>query len=506
MAPLPSEGSRMANLALVVLLLIDIAFSEGFTYILCMGIYNLVFHPLASFPGPIAHRVSPIPYALSLMSGQQPRHIETLHRKYGAVVRIRPNELAFSDPQAWKDIYGHRSAGQEEFGKDPQFYRMLNDIPTSIINAPSREAHGAIRRQLAHGFSDRSMRAQEPIIGSYVDLLVKKLHENAASGTQALNLREWYNWATFDIIGDLAFGSSFSCLADADYHPWVQMVNSQFKSASLLRSFAIVGVKFVVRWILRSGVFKSRSAHQALTLAKVQQRMELGAERPDLIEGLLQKKDNLDLTVREVASNASVLIMAGSETTATLLSGATFLLTTHPEALKKLELEVRSSFKAESEITLTSVSNLHYMLACLNETLRCYPPVATGMPRCVPKGGAMVAGRFIPEGVTTAVWQWAINHEPRCWTDPYGFHPERFLGDPKFEKDNLDAMQPFSTGPRNCIGKNLAYAEMRLILARIIFSFDLRLADDSRGWLDTQGAYTLWEKPNLNVYLTPVKR
>ncbi|KAH8200960.1 hypothetical protein TruAng_004898 [Truncatella angustata] len=445
MAP-PIANSHITDVALVAAFL-------ALMYCLYKSIYNLVFHPLRSFPGPIAHRVSPVPHALSLMSGQQPRYIADLHRKYGPVVRIRPNELAFSDPQAWKDIYGHRSAGQEEFIKDPAFYRMLDDVPVSIINTPSRAAHGLIRRQLAHGFSDRSMREQEPIIGSYVDLLIKRLHENSAGGKMPVNLREWYNWATFDIIGDLGFGSSFGCLADANYHPWVKMVNTQFKVGSLLRSFAIVDMKFVVQWILKSGVFKSRDEHQALTLAKVQQRMELGAERPDLIEGLLKKKNELELTVPQLASNAAVLIVAGSETTATLLSGATFLLATHPEVLKKLEMEVRSAFKDESEITLTSVSSLHYMLACLNESLRCYPPVATGMPRCVPRGGARVAGRFIPEGVTTAVWQWAINHEPSCWTDPYGFHPERFLGDPKFSNDNLDAMQPFSTGPRNCIGK-----------------------------------------------------
>lgn len=63
-------------------------------------------------------------------------------------------------------------------------------------------------------------------------------------------------------------------------------------------------------------------------------------------------------------------------------------------------------------------------------------------------------------------------------------------------------MQPFSFGPRNCIGRNLAYAEMRTIMARLVFNFDLTLAPESKNWLD-QKIYNLWQKPPLMVHLTP---
>lgn len=159
------------------------------------------------------------------------------------------------------------------------------------------------------------------------------------------------------------------------------------------------------------------------------------------------------MPVGNIASNASVLIIAGSETTATLLSGAVFLLTTNEDKMAKLVQEVRSTFKGDGEITLSSVNGLSYMLACLNESLRRYPPVAIGMPRISPEGGATVAGHFVPGGTTVAVWQWAINHHPAFWTTPKEFHPERFLDDPRFANDRFDAMQPFSVGPRNCIGK-----------------------------------------------------
>lgn len=104
-----------------------------------------------------------------------------------------------------------------------------------------------------------------------------------------------------------------------------------------------------------------------------------------------------------------------------------------------------------------------------------------------------------------AVWQWAINYSQQYWAEADSFHPERWMGeDERFANDTRDAMQPFAVGPRNCIGKNLAYAEMRLILARVIFNFDMHLAEDSRSWLETQKCHILWDKPSLNVHLKPV--
>lgn len=98
--------------------------------------------------------------------------------------------------------------------------------------------------------------------------------------------------------------------------------------------------------------------------------------------------------------NAAVLVLAGSETTATLLCGAVYLLGLHPDILAKVVHEVRTSFKMEDEIDLISVNALSYMLACLNETFRMYPPAPAGLPRVVPKGGCNVAGHWIPQDVS----------------------------------------------------------------------------------------------------------
>lgn len=94
------------------------------------------------------------------------------------------------------------------------------------------------------------------------------------------------------------------------------------------------------------------------------------------------------------------MIIAGSETTATTLSGVTYFLLTHPEALEKVKNEVRSSFTSEAEIDLISVQKLGYMLAVLQETLRLYPPVPNAIPRRAQPGGDVICGQYVPENVS----------------------------------------------------------------------------------------------------------
>ncbi|VBB80867.1 Putative cytochrome P450 E-class, group I [Podospora comata] len=403
-----------------------------------------------------------------LCRGTLPFDLLPLHQKYGPVVRIGPNELAFSNPQAWKDIMGHRTDKSEEFEKYLGFYRPVDDLPVDIVNA-KREEHGLLRRTMAHGFSDRSMREQQPLIKQYVDLLMRKLR---AAGGKKVDLAAWYNYTTFDVIGDLAFGESFGCLEGGEYHPWVKAIFE----------LARVGVVFQ-SLVHYPWVFKALMAVVPKSLMEERERQ-------------LQK----------LQANSAILIIGGSETTATLLSGVTFLLMTNLDALEKLTAEVRGAFKSEDEIDFMSVSNLPYLLACLDEALRMYPPVPTGLPRVVPPAGASIAEHYVPGGTVVAVHQWAMYHNEEHFKKPFEFHPERWLGDPEFASDHKEAFQPFHLGPRNCLGRNLAYIEMRLILARVLWNFDLKMDEDSADWMSKQRIFNLWEKGALNAYLTPVQR
>jgi cytochrome P450 len=210
-----------------------------------------------------------------------------------------------------------------------------------------------------------------------------------------------------------------------------------------------------------------------MTVEKSRRRLQLETDRIDFLGPLT--KPSSGVSEEEFTSNASSLILAGSETTATLLSGATFHLLKSPGPLAKLVEEVRSSFSSEEEIDLVGVNGLKYMLACLDESLRMYPPVPAGFPRRVPEGGATIAGKWVPEQVcerspggslgdckaealawyqtVVTVTQWAAYHSPRNFYLPNEFIPERWLGDPRFNDDNKAVLQPFHVGPRNCLGR-----------------------------------------------------
>lgn len=364
-----------------------------------------------------------------------------MHEKYGPVVRIAPDELAFAEPQAWKDIYGHRTGaaqGLDEMPKWSRFYTVPGVEPSII--SESRENHAVLRRQMAHGFSDKSMRGQEPIIGSYVNLLIQRLREHAIDPNRRdpmtgepckrrLNMTKWYNWTTFDVIGDLAFGEPFGCLDRAQEHPWVEALQGAIRTNVVGLTISHMGLRSIMPIVLKY-LLKSRKEHFDRTGDKLQRRVEMNVERPDLIEGLLKKRNEWvsevdffsfpfglgcimradsnhvlqNMPMKRLQSNASTLIVAGSETTATLLCGVTYLLLSNPETLKRVTEEVRSTFKSDGEITLSSVGDLTYMLACLNEGLRSYPPVPTGLPRQVPRGGATIAGKPVPEGVSVTYY------------------------------------------------------------------------------------------------------
>ncbi|TVY15286.1 Cytochrome P450 monooxygenase FUM2 [Lachnellula arida] len=91
-------------------------------------------------------------------------------------------------------------------------------------------------------------------------------------------------------------------------------------------------------------------------------------------------------------------------------------------------------------------------------------------------------------------------HSASNFTDPETFAPSRWLDDPHFASDKRSALQPFSVGPSNCIGQHLAMAEMRAILARMLWHFDISLCEESARWND-QKVFIFWDKPDLIVTL-----
>ncbi|KAH7142783.1 cytochrome P450 [Dactylonectria estremocensis] len=453
-------------------------------------VYNLFLHPLSKYPGPRLWAVSRLPYSIAWLSGSGHKRIYELHQEYGDIVRIAPNELVFGAPSAWDDMMGHRKRGQDENGKDPDFWPR-NDNLTLV--GSDRERHGRLRKILSHGFSAQAMMDQQPIFHQYVSLLIEKLKVATAKG-EAQDMVAWYNWATFDMIGDLMFGESFGCLENSHYHPWVKLIFKHIKGilfSTVLIRFPIIN--YISRFLIPKDVKRDMETHAEFVEAQVAKRLAFNDARPDFMESMIKAREQSQISHLEILANAHNLIVGGSETTATVLSGTTYLLAINQPVLAKLEAELRTCFSKEDEIDLLSVQKLQYMMAVFDEGLRIYPPVPSAIPRKTSSNGSTII----------SIWQWPMFHNPKYFKDPESFVPERWLGDPRFDSDQKNALRPFSVGPRNCIGKNLAYAEMRLILARLIWNFHLELDPRSERWLERNVLSFLWEKPELYVRLVP---
>ncbi|RKU41203.1 hypothetical protein DL546_003123 [Coniochaeta pulveracea] len=423
------------------------------SYITYTVIYNLFLSPLRHIPGPKLWATSEIFFSRLLMSGTGHKQLSNLHAKYGDIVRVSPLQVSFNQPEAWKDIYGHRKAGQLENQKDPIFYKLASP---SVIVAEDSEDHGRQRKVMAHAFSAQALLEQQPIMKKYVDLLIKRLKELTGTDGTVVNMVKWYDFTTFDLVGDLSFGEPFGCLEESKYDPWVSMIFAGVKEAVFLIQ--------IRRWIPNIDFYLHKYAtvllakllqHHELTNAKVAKRMARKTDRPDFMQALTATDEdgNRILPLIEIQQNASLFVIAGSETTATALGGATYLLCSNPAALAKLTEEVRSAFSSEEDINLLSVQKLKYMHAVLEEALRMFPPIPGPAPRMIHSGGEMVCGQFIPEGTVVNVWQTVQNYNPENFALADEFHPERWLGDERFKDDKRDAFQPFSLGSRVCIGK-----------------------------------------------------
>ncbi|KAF3035061.1 hypothetical protein E8E11_005068 [Didymella keratinophila] len=406
--------------------------------------------------------------------------------------------------KVWKDVYGHRASA---FTKNHTFYGPdAYGTPVGILRADN-VSHARQRKTVSHAFSDKALKDQEDLLKKHVSLLVEKL-KGVTAGQLRANIVEWYNFTTFDIMADLTFGESLHQLTEASYHPWVCAIFSHIKMIALSRvSREWPGISQLFRAMLPKDAKEKQRQHLKFSSDLLDKRMAREPEQPD-IWSFVTRNDGKEeaLHPTELYSNGALFMLAGTETTATLLSGLTYMLLKHPDRMRRLTDEIRSSIASNNNTSMSDLSRLEYLGACIEEALRLYPPVAIGPPRTVPQGGATVCGRWVPGGTIVQAPMYSIQRSPTNFKDPDSFRPERLLpeGQQMYGSDRRDAMNAFSTGPRNCIGKNLAYHEMRLVLANILFNFDLELCDITTDWMD-QKVYTLWDKNPLMVKLTSVR-
>ncbi|KAM7190912.1 Cytochrome P450 [Rhypophila sp. PSN 637] len=511
-------------------------------YLAATLIYNIFLHPLASFPGPIHYRASPLPHLVQEWSGNTVHKWVELHQKYGDVVRISPNQLSYISVNAWRDIYGARGSStnslkgassetmlKEELefpGDDFEFFAP--EKPMISCDATNHARH---RRAVGPAFSDRAVRSYEPVLIRYTDDMLNRLQQDQEGTTIGVNIMDWFHFVMFDITSALVFGKCFGNMAKKEYHPWVARIFPGMKLiAWSLVIAAIPGLGRLVSWFIPKKMVDEARRHMQSIVDMTDSRAADPPAQSDFMTYIhpqvnqpFKPSSSSTLSTPELYLNSQLLCIAGSETTASLLAGAVYFLSQSENKphLDRLLAELQSNFDSEEEITPSRLNPnaTPFLCAILSECLRLYPPGAINMPRTVAPGGALIDGKYVPGGTVVGIAQYAAYRSPRNWVEPLRFAPERWLSlesshsvdtcqglereIKRYHDDRKEVFKPFSYGPRNCVGQNLALAECRLITTRLFWRFEVDMLPGHQGWIDGQRTFLSWEKPELMVKLSP---
>ncbi|KAK4129024.1 cytochrome P450 [Parathielavia appendiculata] len=444
--------------------------------------YLVTYRHLQWIPAPFPAQFTNWWLLLVCRRGYRYETVDKLHKKLGPVVRIQPNHVSLCDDEAIQVVYGHGNG----------FFKAY------------RAEHSRKRKIVSRTFSVKSVAQFEPYIHSNLELFVRQLdslisRSNNPDGAAYLDCLNWFNYLTFDVIGDLAFGAPFGMLSSgADmaevrsspdsppiYAPAIEILNRRGEVSATLG--VLPQLKPYAKYFPDPFFSKGLQAVENLAgiaIARVKARLEnpLPAQRKDLLQRLIEGRDEKGepLGRQELTAEALTQLIAGSGTTSNSSCALLFHAVRTPGVIPKLQAELdaailptwtcpRSTWSATCRTsrpssTRRSASTRPRASACPD---RC-PRTARG---CTTR-----ATTFRPAPSS------ACRHTRSITPRRFGarmrteFRPERWESLTPRQKN---AFIPFSYGPRACVGRNVAEMEMKLIVATWARRYEVFLRQDS---------------------------
>ncbi|KAH7360369.1 benzoate 4-monooxygenase cytochrome P450 [Rhexocercosporidium sp. MPI-PUGE-AT-0058] len=477
--------------------------SATILYFFIVFSYRLTLHPLAKFPGPFFARISDWPLVIHCYRGDRHLWEYKNHQKYGSIVRYGANSLSISTPGSILLIHGAKANV-----KKGSWYKTL-DISAgapSVQMEIDKHQHAMRRRFLAPAFSERALKEAEKLISISATKLCHGLTSGARKGewSDPKNFNDWATFFGFDFISDLGYGQSFGMLENDD-NRWIPGV---LKSASIFLYYVgylpFIGLvrPFMGTWLqdyiggqaaadsLKFTNLANGRLAERTELEKQRKHKNIDPDRKDTFHYLLNSKDPVTgkiFTTEQLQADSALIIAAGSDGVGVTLAACMFYLLNNPVSMEVVTKEIRESFGSVDEIGNPKLGSLPYLHACLEETLRMNPPKPSSLPREVLKGGLIIDGNLIPQGVNVASPLYVIHHDSSVFPDPWTFRPERWIASsltgvtPEDISAARASCAPFLIGPMNCIGKNMSYVALKLALAHILFRYDVEVSGKLTG-------------------------
>ncbi|KAI8969790.1 high nitrogen upregulated cytochrome P450 monooxygenase 2 [Trametes punicea] len=465
------------------------------TMLVSITIYRLSpFHPLARYPGPLGCKLSKFWLAFIASRGNQHLYLKSLHERYGDVVRIGPNELSFRDSSILNAMLGVGG-----IPKGPLVVgRTLNAEDLPLVGIADPAVHTERRKPWIRALSTAAVKEYEPMIAHRTTQLVQAFERQSGE----VMISDFFNYFSFDFMCDMAFGGGSNVLRDGDTNDVRHILEDGMPVASFFGHLPWLAVHCG-----RLPIFTA-AAGPILEFSKkfAAARLERGSVTKDIFH-YLNNEDQPDKPpppMKQLLDDGILAIIAGSDTTSSALTSLVFCLLTHPPTLKRIQAEIDQFYPAgESPCDPKHHRDMHYLTAAINEALRLYPPVPSGTHRRVPHRGqgVMLGPYYAPPGTAMYLHPYSLHRDGRNFSPfPEDFWPERWLvaagrislsealngrahgnlkADATTFTHNAMAFIPFSYGPANCIGKQLAMQEMRTVACAVLQKFEIRLR---HGW------------------------
>ncbi|KAJ7822180.1 high nitrogen upregulated cytochrome P450 monooxygenase 2 [Mycena olivaceomarginata] len=455
------------------------------------------FHPLSKYPGPLFARLSKIWAIYQTCTGKNHVAFLNLHRRYGPVVRTGPNELSICDVSAIQPILG-----ADGMPKGPIWDGRRSPKSTfyALIGVRNTEIHLRRRRVWNKAFNTSHVKAYEPILRNRLDQLLNALQtKGELNANSPVDLAEWISFFAYDFMGDMAFGGGFELMREGDVNGMWKMMEGGVRVQAYTQHVPWAAPFFY--GLPGMGKKAEQLIRFVVRMAKTRVQRGLALTGEDLSSHLLDESSPSPQPppFAEYASDAFLAVVAGSDTTATVLSCIFFYILSDPPIFYRLREEIDQVFP-RNEIQTMSLLN-----AIINEALRLQPPVPTGLQRApvVGGGGKFVGSIFVPEGTAVYMPPYAIHRDARYFNpDPDRFWPERWLDNEPDRTSSLSVhTENAAFGPMNCAGRLVAQLELRVVVATLVQQLDMEPGWDRARWEQGLEDFFVFKKGVLPVII-----
>lgn len=320
----------------------------------------------------------------------------------GPIVRLAPNRYSISDPTAIRTIYGTGS----KFSKSDYYIPFGTPLDhKDVFSETSNEKHAAERRKISNMYAMSSLVLYEPFVDKVNGDFMAVLADHAQHG-RAFDLFTWMQFFAFDVIGEITLGRSFGLLqAGRDKDGLLHAIH--VGSISYGSTIGLIPeLHTLYLWLQNVLPIDSHwKVTQRVILREIGARLQgvSTSDRKDFLAKCIElsKAGKLDQsTINNVLGSN---IGAGSDTTGISMSAVIYFLMKYPNCLKKLRDEIETAEKEgnlSNPVSFQEAQKLPYLQATIKEALRLHAAVGQILSRVVPEGGAQIAGRHFPQGVS----------------------------------------------------------------------------------------------------------